>query len=156
MLRCGKRSFDAMNQELEGASPPRTCSPKKIEFLRAPRKAARTAIDQDSATSSASSPPRDSIFVASRSAEFDRMVHQILHKTITKNTRRGQNGDHVLTASDALQLINTAVSVREKQLEEEFTTLLQEKLQEQFRAFSKFNEDYISTRIKDSDFSYMS
>lgn len=29
------------------------------------------------------------------------------------------------------------------------------RLPEQFRMFSKFNEDYISQRLKDSDFSYM-
>ena len=43
-----------------------------------------------------------------------------------------------------------AVEEREDSLHEEFTRILKEKLAEQFENFSRFNHDYISRQLKES------
>ena len=53
-------------------------------------------------------------------------------------------------------IVRKAVDEKERCLREQYDRILQEKLQEQFRSFSKFNEDYISRSLKSGDLSYCS
>ena len=63
----------------------------------------------------------------------------------------------VLFALDQVKdIVRRAVDEKERCLREQYDRILQEKLQEQFRAFSKFNEDYISRSLKSGDLSYCS
>jgi len=52
--------------------------------------------------------------------------------------------------------VRRAVEEREDSLHEEFTRILKEKLAEQFENFSRFNHDYISRQLKESQWDYMS
>ena len=49
-----------------------------------------------------------------------------------------------------------AVDEKEQSLRYEYDRILQQKLQEQYQAFAKFNEDYISRNLKTHDLSYCS
>lgn len=53
-------------------------------------------------------------------------------------------------------IVNKIVAEREAFIRAEYDQVLLERLQEQFRSFSNFNEDYISRQFKNSDFSYLS
>ena len=45
---------------------------------------------------------------------------------------------------------------KEQSLREQYDRILQQKLQEQYQAFAKFNEDYISRNLKSHDLGYVS
>ena len=53
-------------------------------------------------------------------------------------------------------IVRRAVDEKERSLREQYERILQQKLQEQYQAFAKFNEDYISRSLKSSDLGYVS
>ena len=53
-------------------------------------------------------------------------------------------------------IVRRAVEEKERTLREQYDRILQAKLQEQYQAFAKFNEDYISRSLKSSDLGYVS
>ena len=53
-------------------------------------------------------------------------------------------------------IVRRAVDEKERTLRDQYDRILQQKLQEQFRSFAKFNEDYISRQLKAGDLSYCS
>ena len=56
----------------------------------------------------------------------------------------------------ATSCVTRTVEARERVLRQEYDRVLQQKLQEQWASFAKFNEDYVSRTLKSSDFSYCS
>eukprot|EP00741_Cyanophora_paradoxa_P017239 tig00020961_g16651.t1 len=61
----------------------------------------------------------------------------------------------VFTLSEVREIVQRALEDRENILRSEYDKILQERLTEQFHHFAKFNEDYISRQLKQSQFSYI-
>lgn len=64
--------------------------------------------------------------------------------------------EKLFTAADLREIVTSVCAEREARLGEEFQKLLNEKLAEQFRTFTRFNEDFISRKMRDRDCSYLS
>mmetsp|Transcript_7095 Transcript_7095/g.23317 ORF Transcript_7095/g.23317 Transcript_7095/m.23317 type:complete len:150 (+) Transcript_7095:2472-2921(+) len=65
-------------------------------------------------------------------------------------------GEVLFTLDQVRDIVRKAVEERERTLREHYDRILQTKLQEQFRAFAKFNEDYVSRQLRDGELSYCS
>jgi hypothetical protein len=84
---------------------------------------------------------------------------QLLKYISKKNKKKVQDlssQEPLFTYSQVKEIVNRIVSEREAQLRAEYDMILQQRLQEQFKNFTKFNEDYISKQFKQTDFSYLS
>jgi len=62
----------------------------------------------------------------------------------------------LFTYDQVREIVARVVAEKEQQLRAEYDQILHQQLQEQYRNFAKFNEDYISRQLKQSDFSYLS
>ena len=60
------------------------------------------------------------------------------------------------TYDQVKDIVQRVLAEKEAQLRMEYDRILQDRLQEQFQNFAKFNEDYISRHLKDRDCSYLS
>jgi len=67
-----------------------------------------------------------------------------------------QTGEVLFTLDQVKDIVRRAVDEKERQIREQYDRILQQKLQEQYQAFAKFNEDYISRSLKTSDLGYIS
>ena len=65
-------------------------------------------------------------------------------------------GEHLFSMEQVRDLVRRAVDEKERTLREQYDRILQQKLQEQYQAFAKFNEDYISRSLKTNDLGYVS
>jgi len=83
---------------------------------------------------------------------LDKFVASVKRRNQPANT----NNNELFTLDQVKEIVGRAVAEREAALKHEYEQILYEKLQEQFRNFAKFNEDYISRQLKQSDFSYLS
>jgi len=72
------------------------------------------------------------------------------------NPQSNELKDKLFTFEEVKAIVQRLLAEKESSLRIEYDQILQEKLQEQFRNFTKFNEDYISRQLKQSDFSYLS
>jgi hypothetical protein len=79
----------------------------------------------------------------------------ISRRNRNKNTNP-QMSEMLFTYDQVREIVNRVVAEKEQQLRAEYDQILQQQLQEQYRNFAKFNEDYISRQLKQSDFSYLS
>eukprot|EP01119_Soliformovum_irregulare_P004192 TRINITY_DN15200_c0_g1_i1.p1 TRINITY_DN15200_c0_g1~~TRINITY_DN15200_c0_g1_i1.p1 ORF type:complete len:175 (+),score=23.92 TRINITY_DN15200_c0_g1_i1:54-527(+) len=64
--------------------------------------------------------------------------------------------ERLFTYDQVRAIVARVVAEKEAAIRAEYDAILSEKLQEQFRNFQSFNQDYISRQLKDSDFSYLS
>jgi len=55
-----------------------------------------------------------------------------------------------------VEAVKKAVQQRQNVLKDEYERSLAESLREQFNAFTRFNQDFISSQVKDNEFSYVS
>jgi hypothetical protein len=67
-----------------------------------------------------------------------------------------QTGEVLFTMDQVKDIVRRAVDEKERALREQYDRILAQKLQEQYQAFAKFNEDYISRSLKSSDLAYVS
>lgn len=67
-----------------------------------------------------------------------------------------QTGEVLFTIEQVRDIVRRAVDEKERSLREQYDRILQQKLQEQYQAFAKFNEDYISRTLKSHDLGYVS
>mmetsp|Transcript_7948 Transcript_7948/g.10924 ORF Transcript_7948/g.10924 Transcript_7948/m.10924 type:complete len:186 (+) Transcript_7948:86-643(+) len=74
----------------------------------------------------------------------------------TNNNVSNELSEKLFTFEQVKEIVQRFVAEREAALREEYDKILQERLQEQFKNFAKFNEDYISRQLKNSDWSYLS
>lgn len=133
-------------------SPSRAGSPARPPMLVGPSAAA------------AAGPARTPDHLAGLSKEelaaLARHVPKRLKKVVDR-VAAGQTapGERLFSLADLREIVTSVVTEREQRLGEDFAKVLQEKLAEQFRDFSRFNEDYISRdmRTRDArDCSYLS
>jgi len=145
MLKSAKRSFD--NMDCSNTTPV-SCSPHKIQFL-----------DSNKRFKTRSSPPPSPSSPVQRT---DISPFQPLPQTdvatplVQQRNPKNITGEALFTESMVRAMIEKAVAERETYIRAEYDLILQERLQEQYRNFAKFHEDYISRQLKESDFSYMS
>jgi len=59
------------------------------------------------------------------------------------------------TLDQVKAIVAKALQEKEEQLRQEYSTILKEKLAEQFENFSKFNQDYVSRQMRESQWDYM-
>ncbi|EGG23230.1 hypothetical protein DFA_05362 [Cavenderia fasciculata] len=62
----------------------------------------------------------------------------------------------IFSLEEVRVLIKKALEEHEAKLRQEYETILQDKMHEQFQCFTRYNEDYLSKQLRESDFSYMS
>ena len=86
-----------------------------------------------------------------------------VHGAPPSHHQKRQQGQHterqpklLFTHEEVREIVERAVRDREHSLSLEFMAILEEKLQEQFAQFSKFNQDHIHSKMSQSSFSYMS
>jgi len=65
-------------------------------------------------------------------------------------------GEVLFTMDQVKDIVRRAVDEKERALREQYDRILAQKLQEQYQAFAKFNEDYISRTAKPTDLGYVS
>lgn len=65
-------------------------------------------------------------------------------------------GEKVFTVADLRDIINSVLAEREAKLNDDFARILHDRLAEQFRDFTKFNEDYVTRQLRGRDFAYLS
>lgn len=65
-------------------------------------------------------------------------------------------GETLFTMDQVKDIVRRAVDEKERALREQYDRILATKLQEQYMAFAKFNEDYISRSLKSNDLGYVS
>jgi hypothetical protein len=88
------------------------------------------------------------------------LTTQYVEQRYKRNQQRKKKGiqteEFIFTLEDLKDIVNKAVAEREKEIQEEYDTILSSRLYEQYNAFARFNEDCISYKMKNSEFSYMS
>ena len=67
-----------------------------------------------------------------------------------------QTGEHLFTMEQVRDIVRRACEEKERTLRDQYDRVLQQKLNEQYMSFAKFNEDYISRSLKPNDLSYCS
>ena len=90
------------------------------------------------------------------SVETEELSQFLPKKILQKHKQSNEVTEKLFTYNEVKEIVSRAIGEKEIELRAEYERVLQEKLQEQFRNFSKFNEDYISRQLKQSDFSYLS
>eukprot|EP01117_Protostelium_nocturnum_P011889 TRINITY_DN433_c0_g1_i1.p1 TRINITY_DN433_c0_g1~~TRINITY_DN433_c0_g1_i1.p1 ORF type:complete len:185 (-),score=66.41 TRINITY_DN433_c0_g1_i1:146-700(-) len=89
-------------------------------------------------------------------AHTRRNLHKVSSSAVTQPSSSTSPSNEVLfTEQQVKEIVNRIVGEKMEQLRCEYDRILQEKLQEQYRNFAKYNEDYLSRQYKDSDFSYL-
>lgn len=79
-------------------------------------------------------------------------------KRVIERLAAGQvaTSERLFTLADLKEIVNSVFDEREAKLREQFTLTLNERLAEQFRDFTKFNEDYVSRQLRGTDLAYLS
>lgn len=64
--------------------------------------------------------------------------------------------ERLFTLTDLREIVTSLLAEHEAKLNDHFTVTLSERLAEQFRDFTKFNEDYVSRQLRGTDVAYLS
>ena len=111
-------------------------------------------IDQDDQKSSMREPV---VVSADELAALARHLPRRL-KRVLERLSEGQvaTSDRLFTLSDLKEIVSSVLAENEAKLRDQFTLTLNERLAEQFRDFTKFNEDYVSRQLRGTDVAYLS
>eukprot|EP00761_Pharyngomonas_kirbyi_P012020 gb/GECH01012047.1/.p1 GENE.gb/GECH01012047.1/~~gb/GECH01012047.1/.p1 ORF type:complete len:150 (+),score=42.95 gb/GECH01012047.1/:1-450(+) len=93
-------------------------------------------------------PKRESPF-----PEPEKVGDNDINKSIPMKKKKKNKGK-VYTEEEVKNIVEEAVRQREEELRDEYDRILQDRLEDQYWSFVKFNEDYISRNYKPTDFSY--
>ncbi|KAH3767833.1 hypothetical protein Pelo_357 [Pelomyxa schiedti] len=126
------------------ASVPATPPPSPRDGVRVYRR------DVESAFAAVKVPPPEDVSVYAPTAKKPRSREMCMTPHGTSNTGR------TYTIDEVVHIVKVALADQEDKLRTEYDKILQQKLQEQFMSFSKFNEDYVSHRMRERDLSYVS
>lgn len=149
-LKAGaKRGFDEMCID---APPGPGCSPGRLPLLSPLPKRSRQSPGSSSTSCSACRP-----FTADEIATLAQHVPRRLKKVAEKvATGHVTTNEKLFSVNDVRDIVESVLAERESKLKEEFTKVLNERLAEQFRDFTKFNEDFVSRQYRGRDYSYLS
>jgi len=146
-----KRPRDSPQQSEQTASM--ACSPHRSVLMQLESPASkRTRAHAEAVVASTSS----SAFMgdggaSSAGADICASHVQQLRQRIDPHT-----GEVLFTMDQVKDIVRRAVDEKERALREQYDRILSQKLQEQYQAFAKFNEDYISRSLKPTDLGYVS
>lgn len=156
-----KRALDEMVVE----TPTASCSPGRFA-LRPPAHAfKRTRIAPVGTPPRGATPPRSPAAPQPPPPQLSREELAALARHVPKRLKRvvqryanGQvcAGEKLFTVGDVREIVTSVVAEREHKLGEEFARMLEEKLAQQFRDFSRYNEDYLARQSRARDCSYLS
>eukprot|EP01098_Paradermamoeba_levis_P009900 TRINITY_DN4144_c0_g1_i3.p1 TRINITY_DN4144_c0_g1~~TRINITY_DN4144_c0_g1_i3.p1 ORF type:complete len:148 (+),score=37.80 TRINITY_DN4144_c0_g1_i3:715-1158(+) len=147
MLKTVKRPHD----DLIPSSPtPISCSPRKIEFLDSPNKKIRGRLYDGTQTKIAPGSRPESPFLFTPDHE------SVVQDSLVKKKIISAAKEPLYTMEDVRAIVQKAIQETEERLKVEYDRILQEKLQEQYNTFLKFNEDHVNRQLKESHFTYMS
>lgn len=177
-LRGAKRHFDEMSVDLPIS--PQGCSPSRFHMLPPPLKRGRytpssfnlparplkpvtnilSPTPSQPLPSSSSPHPQSTQREKFSEEELAALVRHV-PKRLKKVVEKLANGhiaisEKVFNVHDIRDICNSVVSEKEAKLSEEFAKILHERLAEQFRDFTKFNEDYVTRRLRGKDSPYLS
>jgi len=147
-----KRSRDLGFEESAQLPAEPTCSPQRMLFAESPA-SKRTRL-QGEICGAGSSGQSNSPFTAA-GAHGAHTCAVDLSATLRQRCDP-HTGEVLFTLDQVKDIVRRAVDEKERNLREAYDRILQEKLQEQFKSFAKFNEDYISRTLKSTDLSYLS
>ncbi|KAN0024761.1 hypothetical protein ACTFIV_009170 [Dictyostelium citrinum] len=74
----------------------------------------------------------------------------------TFNFQQQQPQQKLFTLAEVEEIVKKAVKQNEENLKQEYEKIVKEKLIEQYQCFSRYNEDYLSRQMKESEYSYIS
>lgn len=79
-------------------------------------------------------------------------------KRVLERLASGQvsNSERLFTWADLKDIVSSVLQEHEGKLQSKYTELLHERLAQQFRDFTKFNEDYVSRQLRGTDVAYLS
>lgn len=86
----------------------------------------------------------------------DAEMQDAVMKQVFAKKKKDDSAERLFTYAEVKEIIGRVVSEKEAAIKAEYDRVLHDCLQEQFRNFAKFNEDYVSRQFKQSDFSYLS
>lgn len=133
------------------------CSPGRLPLLSPTPKRSRVTVcpTQSAGTSGAAPAPRP--FTPNEVASLAQHVPKRL-KRVAERVASGEVSlaERIFNVLDVRDIVESVLSERESKLKEEYTKLLNERLAEQFRDFTKFNEDYVSRQYRSKDCPYLS
>jgi len=152
---------DLMNVEIDPCSPHRSFTPSPGINPFSPK---RVRVEESNNSNmnmeirSISNSPRttESPFTAltNNQNSIDRLI--IPKIRAQKDKPISTASEKLFTYEEVKEIVLRVLAEKEANLRQEYEQTLQERLQEQFKNFAKFNEDYISRQLKQSDFSYLS
>jgi len=155
---------DLMNIERDPCSPLRNftpspgfnyISPKRVRMEES-NSNMNTNMERSNSPSRNVESPFNTVLTNSQNAiDFDRLVASKNRMQKDKSISTA-SGEKLYTYEEMKEIALLLLAQKETNLKQEYEQILQERLQEQFKNFAKFNEDYISRQLKQSDFSYLS
>lgn len=84
---------------------------------------------------------------------FPRKLKRVLERLASGQV---SNSERLFTLADLKDIVSSVLQEHEAKLQSKFTELLHERLAQQFRDFTKFNEDYVSRQLRGTDVAYLS
>lgn len=175
-VRGAKRVFDEMAVDLP--LPPQGCSPARYVIRPPPLKRGRTQPSSSrptkilpptaaaaATTTGAASHPSTSNTAAAATGKLSAEELAALARHVPRRLKRVVErvscgdvaaGEKLFTVADLRDIVTSVIAEREAKLSEEFANILNDRLAEQFRDFTKFNEDYVSRQLRGRDFAYLS
>ncbi|KYR01398.1 hypothetical protein DLAC_01987 [Tieghemostelium lacteum] len=75
---------------------------------------------------------------------------------LDKSQQQEQQQVKLFTLEQVQEIVKKALEENEIKLRAEYEKIVQQKLIEQYQCFSRYNDDYISKQMRESEFSYMS
>ena len=159
MLKISTKRGRDWSEDLQ--SPPVTpCSPHRITTLDSTPTKKYRPVEQTSQFVYESSIRADSPFSQNQQQQpqtaDQEALNQLIQQRKIQSKPKNELTEKMFSYNEVREIVARAVAEREAQLRVEYDRILQEKLQEQYISFSKFNEDYVSRQFKSTDFSYLS
>jgi hypothetical protein len=149
-----KRVFEEMSIDMP---PGPGCSPGRLPLLSSVPKRSRPAAPPTVSPVPYACLQNQRPFTADEVAAFAQHVPKRL-KRVADKVATGQVSptEKVFSVLDVRDIVESVVAEREAKLKDECTKVLNDRLAEQFRDFTKFNEDFVARQYRGKDYAYLS
>jgi len=154
LLKRSRESWEPRDSPGSQSAP--ECSPHRGTAMLLESPAGKRVRAHDAAVDPMAA-PAFSAFNAAADPGASSAPHQLSDISATLRQRVDPHTGEVLFTMDQVRdIVRRAVDEKERSLREQYDRILQQKLQEQYQAFAKFNEDYVSRSLKSADLTYVS
>eukprot|EP00298_Acanthocystis_sp_HF-20_P021832 c2848_g1_i1.p1 GENE.c2848_g1_i1~~c2848_g1_i1.p1 ORF type:complete len:160 (-),score=31.64 c2848_g1_i1:23-502(-) len=155
-----KRSYDTMMEPSPSSPSHSVCSPHRISFLDS--SSAKRLRSPQPATNNVVKSRQYSPFLSRQSdiseEDIDTFVNKFkrakLNKTMSDES--SNTNETQFTQQEVNKIVSLAVQETEDRLRQLYDSLLTDQLSEQYENFTKFNQDFVTRKMKNSTFDYMS